>query len=425
MKIYKTLRRALKYFRTYGIKKFICRSLEFILSHYEGIYFSFGMDTQKIPTTIPNTANHPPVILLAGIEWNFRFQRPQQLARQFAQCGSTVFYCPPCTFRARKNGWKIQRVVDTEHIYTVHFFTPVRSELWDISQNSSTLHAIQEEIQILIYQITAKQKRRPMLIVEQPFWGPVLSNITGADIIYDCLDDFSDFEGIDDSVHELEKILLKNADCIVSTAQQIADRWKNYLKPQCIIRNATDFEHFSRKPDSCYKSTINHPIIGYHGAIEHWFDVELVENIAAAMTDCLIVLVGGIGNPDVKKCFIRHHNIILIGEVDYKKLPFYIYAFDIGILPFLIQPLTLSTNPVKIYEYLATGIPVISVPLPEMQHFDGLVSIADRDNFVPAIRRVLANPGDPAKRRAFASQQTWAHRVKIFYRLQETLVKDR
>jgi GT2 family glycosyltransferase len=105
----------------------------------------------------------------------------------------------------------------------------------------------------------------------------------------------------------------------------------------------------------------------------------------------------------------------MTGEVPYTRLPFYLHGFDVCILPFRVIPLTLATNPVKVYEYLSAGKPVVSVDLPEIAQFGDLVAKAARhDEFLALVEAALRDGADAeaiAARRRFGSEQTWAHRV--------------
>src|SRR3546814_2393054 len=88
--------------------------------------------------------------------------------------------------------------------------------------------------------------------------------------------------------------------------------------------------------------------------------------------DCLVLLVGS-DTAGVANRLADEPNVTMEGEVPYDRLPFYLHAFDLALLPFRIIPLTLATNPVKAYEYLAAGKPVVSVDLPEIRQFGSLV----------------------------------------------------
>lgn len=410
--------RAIKFLRTYGINIFFARTFLFIKENIEQIIYSFCKNKMNI-SMIPQKSYRQPIILLASVRWEFRKQRPQQLSLSFQKLGSTVLYCNFETYKVTSPGWRIEKI--QKGIYKLFFFAKQKSSIKNQVSDKKSLFTIKFELQELINKISKIQSKRPLVIIENPYWGEVIDGIKGADIVYDCLDEFSDFEDSDSSTKYFEKKLIQNVDGIVSTAQYLDNKWLSTGKPHCIIRNAVDFDHFSNKPAFCYQSPSSRPILGYHGAIEQWFDVDLIKNLASTLPDCTIVLVGGISNPEVKKQFSSYNNIELIGEVEYSRLPFYLYSFDIGLVPFLIQPLTLNTNPVKVYEYLAAGIPVVSVPLPEMLYFNDLVTIADRKDFAATIRSLLNKTHDKIKMKEFASNQTWMHRVLEFYNFQQLL----
>ena len=143
----------------------------------------------------------------------------------------------------------------------------------------------------------------------------------------------------------------------------------------------------------------------------------LVEQLAASLPDCLILLIGN-DTCGAQARFARLKNIQMVGEVAYQTLPHYLHAFDVCILPFQITDLTLATNPVKVYEYMCAGKPIVSVNLPELAAMQQLLYLADGpQQFVDLCRQALQEPGDALRRTeriAFASEQTWVHRAQEF-----------
>jgi GT2 family glycosyltransferase len=121
--------------------------------------------------------------------------------------------------------------------------------------------------------------------------------------------------------------------------------------------------------------------------------------------------------------------VMFTGEVKYSELPYYLYGMDVCLLPFQVVPLTLATNPVKVYEYLSAGKPVVAVKLPELAQFGGLVATAERhEEFISCLKNALAATDDKAQnlaRRAFASGNTWDHRVEELFRVVATLPEPR
>jgi len=180
------------------------------------------------------------------------------------------------------------------------------------------------------------------------------------------------------------------------------------------VRNAAEYSRFSAAPDVPYRDRSGRKVIGYYGAVAEWFDVELVERVAAAHADCEVLIVGA---DTVGAAARLSHcaNVRFTGEVPYDRLTHYLYGFDVCMLPFRVIDLTLATNPVKVYEYLSAGKHVVSVDLPELRQMQGLIAVApDAGAFVAAVGDALAHPparSEIAARREFASSQTWSHRA--------------
>jgi glycosyltransferase involved in cell wall biosynthesis len=140
----------------------------------------------------------------------------------------------------------------------------------------------------------------------------------------------------------------------------------------------------------------------------------LVAEVAQAYPSCLILLIGhdqiGAGRR------LRHiANVRLLGEVPYRQLPYYLHGFDVCLLPRRILPLTKAMNPVKVYEYLSAGRPVVAVDLPELQQFGDLVYNASSPAaFLDSVGTALAESRTAAivaQRRDFAARETWAKRA--------------
>jgi GT2 family glycosyltransferase len=114
--------------------------------------------------------------------------------------------------------------------------------------------------------------------------------------------------------------------------------------------------------------------------------------------------------------------------VPYRELPHYLHGFDVCLLPFKVIPLTLATNPVKAYEYLGAGKPIVTVDLPEMAQFGSMVyAAADKEAFLAAVSSVLSQPEPDSLiqlRKAFAEGQTWQHRAEVLVQQAESAARD-
>jgi GT2 family glycosyltransferase len=156
------------------------------------------------------------------------------------------------------------------------------------------------------------------------------------------------------------------------------------------------------------------PVIGFYGAIADWFDGDLVADVAERRPDWDFVLVGSTYLGDVER-LAQLPNVRLPGEQPYTDIPHWLADFDVTLLPFKRTPLTEAANPVKAYETLAAGKPIVSVPLPEMldMHARGLVRLAaTAAEFEREIAASLAHEDEELleRRRAYARDNTWQAR---------------
>ena len=157
------------------------------------------------------------------------------------------------------------------------------------------------------------------------------------------------------------------------------------------------------------------PVIGYYGAIADWFDMDLVLRCAGRHPEWQFVLVGATEGADVSDAR-RMPNVELLGEKPYRELTYYLYALTFCIIPFKIVELTKATNPVKVYEYLCAGKPVVTTDLPELRLLPkGLVHIARSSTAFEGKIAAALKDADPARadqRRAWAARQSWAVRAR-------------
>lgn len=354
----------------------------------------------------------PDYIVWGVIDWHFRHQRPQQLAKALVDSGRRVFYISSNFRNDRRAGFAIEPLNDSGNLFQVKLFLAKPKVIYFAMPSATEVEQLQKSIGQLICWANTNLI---ISFVQHAFWCDVARSIPNSRLVYDCIDHHEGFGNNSVDIIFKENQLLREADITVATSQwldsHVADRASN----RHLIRNATDFNHFSVEPTATYCDPKNRKIIGYYGAIASWFDTDLISTIATNFPECCILLIGA-DTVSAKSTLSAHQNIVFTGEVEYKYLPEYLHSFDVCLLPFKILPLTLATNPVKVYEYLSAGKPVVSVDLPEMINFNGLVNIAkSAKEFVLAISDVFSTNCSPtaiAARLAFAKQQTWAHRAE-------------
>lgn len=214
--------------------------------------------------------------------------------------------------------------------------------------------------------------------------------------IYHCVDEYSQFSDASQKViSKLEEKLLKKVNIVIVSADKLYES-KHQINPNIyLVRHGVDFKHFASGLGSLELpkeiANLPHPIIGFHGLIASWIDQTLIENIAIKHPEWSIVLIGKMQMHDGTRLFDQKlNNIHWLGRKDYNQLPAYCKAFDVAIIPFIVNELTINANPLKMREYLAAGLPVVSTNLPEAQILGDLVSIGfDHNHFITQLEIIL------------------------------------
>ncbi|MDT4797727.1 Trans-aconitate 2-methyltransferase [compost metagenome] len=371
---------------------------------------AFGTDVPVPPPVAPGAGED--IVFWGVIDWHFRFQRPQQLALGFAARGHRVFYVSAQLVDEPEPGFTIEPIAGQSMVYQVRFHAHGAQPIYNQLPPEAIRKQIQAGVSAFVRWADAEQY---ISLIQHPFWLESARSIPRSRMIYDCMDHHEGFGNVAPDILAAEKGLIDQSDVLVVTSDWLRDACHGKSRNIFTIRNACDFVHFNTRPAECYRDREGRQIIGYYGAIAEWFDVELVRKAALAFPDSLVLLIGA-DTCDARGQLADVPNVEFLGEVPYAKLPYYLYGFDVCLLPFRVIDLTLATNPVKVYEYLCSGKPVVSVDLPEMRQFGSLVRTApDHDAFIEQCRQALAAPDAQElvqRRIAFASDQTWQHRAR-------------
>jgi len=233
--------------------------------------------------------------------------------------------------------------------------------------------------------------------------------------VFDCMDDHAGFCTNTSDALKMEQKLIEEADLVVASSLLLEDRC-HILNPRTIqIKNGTEFEHFAEpKRNGLLDAYADRPIVGYYGAISDWFDMELVAHCARAKPEWNFVLIGSTMGANLAPVQ-GLSNVHLLGEKPYAELPGYFAYFDVCTIPFKLMPLTLATNPVKFYEYLSAGKPVVSIELPELAPYaDDCYLAHNGKEFVAQLEKAMAQKDDQekiARRIALAKENSWDARV--------------
>jgi glycosyltransferase involved in cell wall biosynthesis len=215
----------------------------------------------------------------------------------------------------------------------------------------------------------------------------------------------------------MEAELLRVIDGLIVTSRHLAHKRVSAC-PLLHLPHGVDFDHFQTGdtvPPVPELEALPRPIAGFFGYISEWVDQDLIADLSRHFPGVSFVLLGR-GDVGVQR-LAGLPNVHHLGFVPYAELPRYARYFDVGLIPFVLNQLTRAVNPVKLMEYLALGLPVLSTRLPELETIEGPIRLAvSREEFRSGLREVLSmvGPRTRTEARAVARQNTWSQRIEQF-----------
>jgi GT2 family glycosyltransferase/glycosyltransferase involved in cell wall biosynthesis len=397
------------------------RLIAVLRSNYATASVKLGVEVKR-PALARADDGLEDVFVWSVIDWHFRMQRPQHLAAALARKGHRVFYISNNFVDSANPGFSVEALDSVGRLFQVNLNVRGAPQIYFDVASSEQVAEIQASLADLLKWAATT---RSMSLVQHPFWIEPAQSLPNMRLVYDCMDHHGGFENNAANVLAGERILLDVADLLIVTSQWLYDEMVGKSANIVMIRNATEYEHFCESPANVFADSERRRVIGYYGAIAEWFDVDLIRQTALDHPQDLVLLVGR-DTAGAEQSLAGLPNVRFIGEVPYSELPYWVHGFDVCLLPFRVIPLTLATNPVKVYEYLSAGKPTVSVDLPEMAQFEGLVHLAtDPHVFSREVSRALQpemmDAAQVHARQAFSRKQTWFHRAAELERALETI----
>jgi uncharacterized SAM-binding protein YcdF (DUF218 family) len=248
-------------------------------------------------------------------------------------------------------------------------------------------------------------------------------------VVYYCIADFEQLVPRSERISRSERALVARTDVLFVQGETFRERFRDHPNTH-IFPFGVRMSAFETPPVGAPElADVKRPIIGYVGGIHQHVDQMLVERVAQEV-DGTVVLVGP-EQTDVER-LRKLDRVLFVGQQPYERLPDFIRAFDVGIIPYLRTRYTETVYPTKLNEYLAAGIPVVTTALPEIERFNhefgGVVTVAaDADAFVRAVR-VAADDHDPAsvaRRIDVARQNSWDVRIRKMSALVAPALEER
>ncbi len=255
---------------------------------------------------------------------------------------------------------------------------------------------------------------RPINWVFNPAAAVVAGKLGEAQLIYQCVDEYSAFAGVTSrAILDLEEQLLRKADLVVVSAEPLLASKSRFNPRTVLVRHGVDYEHFRGALDPATKvpdeiARLPRPVIGFFGLIADWVDTELMAAVARRFSSGSLVVLGR-ATTDVS-C-LNLPNVHLLGRKPYAELPTYCKGFDVALNPFRINELTRNANPLKVREYLAAGLPVVSTDIPEVAVLENCRIGKSHEHFLDEVAAALTNPGPQTAISEQIRHESWDARL--------------
>jgi glycosyltransferase involved in cell wall biosynthesis len=256
---------------------------------------------------------------------------------------------------------------------------------------------------------------RPIDWVFTPTAAVVAGSLGESTIVYYCVDEFTAFTGIAGQLAELEQKLLRRADVVFVSAESLRESKSKGNPRTILVRHGVDLEHFKKALDPATQipdeiAKLPKPVIGYFGLMaEDWIDIPLMEAVAKHFSQGSLVLLGKV-TTDISR-LTNLPNVHALGRKPFSTLPAYSKGFDVAINPFPLNEVTRNANPLKVREYLAAGLPVVSTRIPEVEILEQVRIGDDHASFCKELEEALKDPGPKQERSDSMKSDSWEGRV--------------
>ncbi len=355
----------------------------------------------------PNTPRPIEFVQLAepGMTWNVMKQRPQQLFQALAGLGYDSTYI---SAEETLQPDLIGEIPAQLQIHPMTFFPDLNDKY--------------------LYLYT------PFLLYHCNYQYGDLIRKSNCKLIFDILDD--------PSIHtdpstgrqnplfaENFDLLLKNADFVITSANVLYDKYVKVRPDLLLVHNGVTIADFKRTETPPRPSDLpqdDRKIVGYYGALAQWVDFTLIEYAAKSCPDLHFVLIGLNADERALERLTALPNVSYLGLKHYSVLGDYLHYFDVATIPFKINPVTNAASPIKLFEYCAAGVPVVTTAFTEVlqYHERGVAVGKNHEDFVEKIRaaaRLSATEKDALRQKlqGIAEDNTWEDRAQSIVRMLE------
>jgi glycosyltransferase involved in cell wall biosynthesis len=345
--------------------------------------------------------------------WDWVWQRPQQFHSRLSQRHRILFVEGPVPHpgidAARVS---LREVADYPNIVVLQMAMP--EERW------SDGAWVDKERRRLVQSVLNGPLGADFAEPVQWFYDPMAvtafaGHLGESAIVYDCMDQLSQFRDAPGELVRRERELLAIADVVFAGGPKICEDKQRYNSNCYSVGCGVDAAHFAKANDPLTTipgdvADLPGPVFGYIGVVDERLDYELIAKLADGNSEGSVVMIGPWTKVD-RSAFPERANLHWLGGRDYSDLPGYAKRFDVCVMPFALNEATEFINPTKALEYMATGRPIVSTAIEDVvRQFEDVVKVvASADEFVAACGRSAEIPNRLGVRRGLklASRNSW------------------
>lgn len=330
------------------------------------------------------------------------------------------FMCAGLTKHERFKQWNNGRVVkENEHLFSWCPFgaIPYRNNLGFRSRLAADLSITSCFPSIKSVLEKNKFDDPDLVWISDPRYFPLLKYLKYKVLIYRCVDAFSHFDNIPESVNGLEEELIKSSDIVFATASSLLERVQKIKQDNIyLLNNGVDLQHFQKQnyllPEDMKQ--IAGPTVVFVGALGEWFDTELIAKVASLNLEINYVLIGPVRT--AVKNLMGLKNVYLLGPKSYDEVPNYMHFSDVCMIPFKDNDISKNVNPIKLYEYFALGKPCVATKTEEMRKISSPARLTDspQDFYNKILEALNEKNSNEQLYKEYASQNSWRHRYDFF-----------
>ncbi len=342
-----------------------------------------------------------PILCLSTQDFDDLWTRKQRFMTNFAREGHQVLYVETqwhiLTYLKRLSGnvGRAIRFLKKPRVVEPNLYVVTPPLLLPFFQMFTALAVVNNLVMgIYLRRVCARLGiKSPLVYTYVPYSHLAIKMIGSSNVLYEKVDDLSAAEGLvkKSTVQKLEAKLLKITNAVVVTATKLKTMLAGKHENVEVIPNACEVSHFRKAMTAAVAdeiAAIPQPRIGFVGMFAYWLDQDLIAHLADSYRSWQFIFIGPVSTNTEK--LRRYPNIHFVGRVPYSELPRYMAGIDVFINPYKRDDVAASCSPLKVFEYLAAGRPVVSVPMPEVTRFaPDLVIANDYFDFGKAIKSLL------------------------------------